>query len=175
MQNTTHLHSTIKALFYQTAHWSYTNNLLLLIQNDFDKSLRFNSPNPSLSMYLSKWPPYCQGGLELDEFTRFLSQFSYRLDSIYSPPTSSWLWHHPIGWIKFLFFLSWLWFDLTYFLPTYSLSWSHSDIIHPFKLHMKITTCRNLQRDHFVFVCRHIIIYVENISPVLTYCSRYCF
>ena len=97
------------------------------------------------------------------------------LDLIYSPPTSSCIWHHPVGQIQSVYFSSQLWFDLAYSLSNSSCPWHHLDILQPLKLHPRIFSRQNIPWNHLVFVCRSLIIWLENISSVSTNCNRVSF
>ena len=63
---------------------------------------------------------------------------------------------------------------LIWFTPCQTLGWpwSHTYIFQPLKMHLKIFTCQNLLHNHFVFICRYLIIFLKDLSSVSPNCSR---
>ena len=102
-----------------------------------------------------------------------LSRFLFNLN--YSPPTYSWSWHRPVGQLHCVFFLGLLWIDSTFSPPTSSWPWRHPVTLQLLLFHPKIIPLQTLQRNHFVFVCRYLIISLENIFSVSTNCNRASF
>ena len=51
-------------------------------------------------------------------------------------------------------------------------TWRHPVTLQTLEFILRIIPHPNLLRVYFVLVCRYLIIYLENIYPVSTYCSR---
>ena len=113
-------------------------------------------PQPESSARILKLLPNTQVGRIHLVF--ILSQLLF--NSIYSPPISNWLWHHPVGWLHPVSF----WVDNNFSPSFLRWTWSHPVTLQFLQLHPKINPIKTLPRDHFFFVCRLLIITLEILS-----------
>ena len=129
----------------------------------------------SLPLYFEKIltsDPILSRGLGFGRLCLVLISSQLWFDSIYFLPISNWPWCYPVGRLHPVSF----WFDYT-FSPLFLIwTWSRPVTLQFLNQHPKINTCQNSPKQSFYFICRWLIIYLENISSsVSTNCSRASF
>ena len=141
-----HLHQNLCPTRQQQINQNQHGYILQLL-SQYPQYLHHCDPQKYLSekssSMFSSWPSV------IPSVVRIHSVWFY---SIYSPPTSSWTWFHPVLQPRYVFFNS------TFSPSTFSHTWYHPVLLKPFKLHPKIISHQTLLRDHFFFVCRYLII-----------------